>query len=341
MKMKDFENLRRAEILAAVIINIVASKNANVDPEFAKFALTTIDSMYMTDILISGRTATVTKDYKDIASLYSEVISRTADLAEEFGLDDPIEVFAFFVYLYRNGFLSRDRDFAYDLKLKDFPNIQGVDVIRGKGVCRTISSMLSDVYYELGYDVTNLMVYATEDSVRQQIKLCTTPLKKNVDCKKWVDLIIAVTSKIELGNHQITMVKDGDKQYILDPTNDGILSYDPETKLIYTGDEKKYMKHKPIQQLLCGMMMGGKTALDAGELRSDVDLEDYKEKYLRTLKLCKSNIYVLLDFYKNNRELYEEICSLLSEQNDLLRRFMPIIPNFEVPFTKKLANPQK
>ena len=97
MKMKDFENLRRAEILAAVIINIVASKNANVDPEFAKFALTTIDSMYMTDILISGRTATVTKDYKEIASLYSEVISRTADLAEEFGLDDPIEVFAFFV----------------------------------------------------------------------------------------------------------------------------------------------------------------------------------------------------------------------------------------------------
>lgn len=327
IRMKDIENLRKAEIIAPILLTTLAYFDPTVDPKVLEFAKNTASYVYLIDILLSGRTATITKDYKELNALYSEVLSRTADLAEDCEFNDPIEVFAFYVYLYRNGYLSVDREFIYDAKLIDFPNLQGIDVIRGKGVCRSISSMLSDLYYELGYDVTNLMVYATEGSVRKQIKLCDTPLRKSEESKKFVDLVISITSRLELANHQITMVKDENKSYILDPTNDGILNYNPNTKIIYAGRKKNYMKYKEFSQVSNGMLMGGVTNPEP-EIRGDVELTDYKEKYLRTLRFCKDNAYLLASFYNENKQLYEDICKILAEQKDIIRRFCPIIPQF-------------
>ena len=334
VRMKDIENIRKAEIIAPILLTVLAHFDPTANAKTIEMASNVASYMYLIDIFISAKTSMITKEYKELNLLYSEVLSRTADLVEECEFNDPIEVFAFFVYLYRNGYLSVDREFVYDTKLIDFPNMQGIDVVRGKGVCRSISSMLSDLYYELGYDVTNLMVYATKDSVKKQIKLCDTPLRKSVESKKFVDFVVAITSKLELGNHQITMVNDNGKSYILDPTNDGILDYNPDKKIIYAGSEENYMKYKESSQILCGIIMGGQTSFES-KLKSDVDLADYKEKYLRTLKFCKENSDLLVDFYNMNKELYDDICTILAEQKSILRRTIPIIPKINIKGAEK------
>ena len=70
------------------------------------------------------------------------------------------------------------------MDLKDLPNLYGVDIVRGKGVCRSISSMLVDIYKDLGYNATNLVVCATEDSIKNQQQLCDFPKKKSTNSKE-------------------------------------------------------------------------------------------------------------------------------------------------------------
>ena len=76
-----------------------------------------------------------TKDYKEISVLYQESIDRTSLLMKTFSLDEPISIFAMYVYLYRNGYLSYNHQFNYDLHLKDLPCLYGVPMLLKVRVC--------------------------------------------------------------------------------------------------------------------------------------------------------------------------------------------------------------
>ena len=341
MKARDIENIRKIEVIAPIILRILAKNPDGFDYNLL-FASSFLECVYLTDFLTSSKSIKLASDYKEIESLYKEVISRTSNLTKDFELgNNPIEIFALYVYLYRNGYLSHGKDFYYDMNLKDYPNLLGADVIRGVGVCRSISSMLTDIYAELGYDTTNLAVFSTINGCRKQQKLCDTPLKKNVSTNKFTDLVIKITEKMEIGNHQITLVRDNFHTYILDPTNDGILSYNPEKKILYVTEEENYMKLKKFNQFIMPILAGGNMTPIVESLETDVSLEEYKEIYLRTLKLCKDNIYDIMKFYEANKEIYDDIFKLIEEQKGLIRRIIPIIPKIDIKgaeYLKKLTN---
>ena len=56
----------------------------------------------------------LTRDYEEIDGVYRLIVSNIAELVEVFNIqDDPVKVFALFVYLYRSGFLSYGKDFTF------------------------------------------------------------------------------------------------------------------------------------------------------------------------------------------------------------------------------------
>lgn len=72
-------------------------------------------------------------------------------LNEELSFKEPISIYTLFVYMYKNGFLSKDKSIEFKVfykKYLDIINLYGTNIFSGKGVCRHIGSMLTDILNE-------------------------------------------------------------------------------------------------------------------------------------------------------------------------------------------------
>ena len=194
--------------------------------------------------------------------------------------------------------------------------------------------MLTDLYNKYGYKAFNLSVYATGPSCKNQQRLCDTKLNASEKSSKFVDVVSFVTSIFYTANHQITNVIDGEYNYILDPTNDGML-HKGKVKKLYVPGTDSFMRFKPIEQTLMSIFYAQnkeknviKTYKNLG-LRQISD-EEYRNIYMNSLKECKESLTLFSDFYNHNKELYEDIYKLSNEQHGLIDRLIPIIPKKKI-----------
>jgi len=284
---------------------------------------------YADILLFGGRLEAKTKECKQIRNLYDNVLERTSSLMEEFSLESPVAICAMYTYLYRNGYLSKDHQFKYTMKLKDLPRLYGADVINGNGVCRSLASFLSDLYEKMGYDSETISVNASSDSCRSLDKLCPTPLNADASSKKIVKIVSKCTGVIKVANHMITRVSDNGYNYVLDPTNDGIL-YSLGKKFVVLGHEDIAMTFSPLStsiNRLSGRISGNVLLNGLNDKLNfpSIDIEEYRTIYLETLKMCQENPDILEQFYCQNSELYEEIASIMMKQKSLIGRQFPVI----------------
>lgn len=357
MKMKTIEQIRAAEILAPPVISLLASIcNNNLDSTLVqnldllglnydnlKELETTIQFLRTIDIYTLFYTQTKTEEYIEMQSYYNQVLVNTAQIVYDFKLYHPVEIFSLYVYLYGNGYLSKDKNFVYTNDMKDFAQMNGLDVIRGKGVCRSISSFLVDLFTVLRYDATNLSVNATEDSYKKQQKLCSTELEVDTEGKSFSKVVIHLTKVLPIANHQITLVKDNNFCYLLDPTNDGLLHSKNSYKFIVPREEKASMHMVLWEQLYFGIFGSehmNPNVIDLAETLSlqDIDEETFKEIYLRVLKICEENIDVFENLYRENYYLYKDICEISEKQRNFIERLFPIFPNYRAKESPRLKN---
>lgn len=123
--------------------------------------------------------------------------------------------------MYRNGYLSYNHNFNYDIDMKDLTKLNGVDVIRGTGVCRSISSFLTDLYKEMGCDSCNLLVNANRtilNNIDRQGNYSKWKISKKTS--GFVKTISNVSSVIPISNHLITLLEKDRNTYVFDPTID-------------------------------------------------------------------------------------------------------------------------
>lgn len=116
--------------------------------------------------------------------LYHEFLSNLSYLIKEnLSINDSLSYSILYNILLNNGLLSVPSFFNYKIYKYDsddfFNNISGARVISGYGVCRHISSMLTDILEKLNYSACNIYV----------------------------------------SNHLVTGIIDNDYNYIYDPTN--------------------------------------------------------------------------------------------------------------------------
>lgn len=353
MKIKNQITIRTILLISDILLNILSKQN--IDSKIVKEFLSslndigineldienfssTISNIRVIDLATSFYTQTKTDEYKEIKKNYNEVLKNVATLTNELDLSDPIEIFSLYVYMYTNGYLSNNKCFVYNSNMKDFARMQGIDVIRGSGVCRSISSMLTDIYNEIGYNSSNLSVYADKKSIKNLQKLYdkfegNEQLKVSNNGKMLVLFVTLLTRLIPLSNHQITTVEKDNINYILDPTNDGFLQKGKHKKLLVP-NSNNYMSFKSSSYMLLNIIKNNGDTINIFKLYKQLSLptitdNEYRKIYLETLKLCKENIDMFEKFYKENNDFYNEICNISNKQRGLLGRVYPILPNPE------------
>lgn len=332
MRLKTQENIRRLEMIGMFVLDILKKQNINLDIDVDVLCFI-MSKLLEIDILTFGYTQRLTKEYKELKGMYDEVVKNTSSLLNELNVDDPNVLFAIYVYLYRGGYLSYNHSFEYSSDMKDFALLSGLDVIRGTGVCRSISSFLTDLCIEQDYIATNLMVNTTERTCKNLQKMSLQTLRKEFSGKELGEIVSIIAKIISLPNHIITLVKDNDMSYIFDPMNDEFLIYDTKNKITVPKNKNLIMTYKPIIQMTqrCN---GTLKSLSNREIKDilktpSISYKTYRKKYVEGLKLCKNNLLLFEELYNNNTKLYEDIYNLSNEQRDLIRRLVPIIPNIK------------
>lgn len=113
-----------------------------------------------------------TSDITKIKSTYDEVIKDYNKLNEMFGLKDPVSISAFFERFYRDGYLSKNKEFSFSTSnVRDVHPVFGANIMNGEGVCRHIAFMLDDIYKDYGVDSNVLLVYLRKRMLVPEINM--------------------------------------------------------------------------------------------------------------------------------------------------------------------------
>lgn len=350
MKLKTQEKIRLAELIAMFgitgLINYLSQYlDASIAKELSQMLISKgisleeineiIQSIYILDYCTNFRTQRFTEEYKQIESNYKFIIKNTCQLYQRLGISDsPIKIFATYVYMYRSGYFSYNNNFEYSIDMKDFAGLTGVDVIRGTGVCRSISSMLTDIYRELGYKSYNLSVRASSESIANLQKLSSISLKKSDKGKKFAKIVGKVTDKLPIANHLITMVRTNDKNYVFDPTNDGFLYKDRRNKIITFTDQSAIMNNYFFESFMINLLGMYNDGVHISNQIKQLNMptvgnKTYRKEYLEALQLCIDNEKIFIEFYNTNKELIDNIYNISKNQSGMVRRLIPIIPNIK------------
>ncbi len=296
------------------------------NPEFwslimAPFAIGTVLQFYVEK---------KTDEYTDLKVYYDEIIDRFINLANNLELTDPIEIFSLYVYMYRGGYLSNNHNFQYHTDMKDLALLNGLDVIRGSGVCRSITSMLTDIYKKMGFRSSNLSVNTDGETIRNLSHICPLKLQKSENGAKFAKIISSFTKIIKLPNHLITIVDDTSYSYTLDPTNDGILYPSKFGKLrIYNSPKlgmQNYVSILTLQSLMGNFTTPNKIPGVINQLGMDtIELSTFEYLYRNALEIINRNKNLLDSFYEANKNLYEQIYLESQNINSMIGRIIPVV----------------
>lgn len=335
MKLKNQEMIRSILFFAAIGGLIAIDRDDNLKPYTQNLLSNLVVTPWAVDLLASMKYFTKrSPEYISIKENYDNVIRNTKDLVEKLNIqDDPVKIFSLFIYLYRSGLLSYNHDFKYDIHMKDFPDLVGADVIRGKGVCRSIASFLKDLYRELGYKTRTLSVNASSECIKNLTQNSRLKLQKSVNGGRFAKIVGKITSVVKIPNHLITYVEKNYNGYILDPTNDGILKIgNKKTTFVPLNNKSGEFTNNRFFDYLYSLlgMYGNKKDLDLmiyNVVDNSLSEEDYNLLYLQTQDIIDNNIELINEFYKNNKSYYEKIYKDMDEQKSFFHSMgIPFIP---------------
>lgn len=205
----------------------------------------------------------------EIQKIYDEIIRHYSKLNEVFDFNNPVEIYSLYVYAVEKGYLSFHHNFEYGQTDDD--------------VEKEISG-LSGVEIILGHGVCRHFSGMLNDIFKES----------GVESKKCYVFSYDESKKnLYIPNHVIVVAKDDGVMYILDPTNS--LIFKPgDSKSIYVSEDA-YAYISPFERLKLGKNL---------EFSSREDDETQMNK---SIKICSENRDILKSFYKENKDLYEEI----------------------------------
>jgi len=338
MNLKSQVNVRRILFLITLVSEIISKGNFLENDLFVLFDLygITLDDVNKFITLVFGGEAFVglntqknTSEYKELRKLYGEVLKNTSNALKEIDVNDPTDLFVSYMYLYKNGYLSHEKNFMYSSDMKDFLLLGGVDVVRGKGLCRAISGFFTDLCVEHGYSAFNLYVNFYNNSDRCKCEKNDIHSEKTKAIKKFVDFIKFFVKHCLVSNHVITLINfENSQSYLFDPTNNYYLVNALNNELVIPGVENcsmRYFKNSYYFLNIFGMEKNNLKKVRDTMCLSGISYDEYLNSYVRALEKCRQSNNVFEDLYIKNFELYEDIYSICEKQDGLFGRMLPII----------------
>ncbi len=205
----------------------------------------------------------------EIQKIYDEIIKHYIRLNKVFDFNNPVEILALYVYAVEKGYLSLHHNFEYRQTYDDLKK-----EIFG----------LSSLEIILGHGVCRHFSGMLNDIFKES----------GVDSKRcYVFLADEGKKNLYTPNHAIVVAKKDDLMHILDPTNSIIFKPGDSNSIYVSG--KHYVYINPYERLKLGKKL---------EFTSEKDDETLMN---RSKKICSENRDMLKSFYKENKDLYEEI----------------------------------
>ena len=250
------------------------------------------------------------EEYAALLNDYKQFLKRYKVLNDELSFKEPISIYALFVYMYKNGFLSKDKSIEFKVfykKYLDMINLYGINIFNGEGVCRHIGSMLTDVLRESDIESYNYS------------NLCSVPLLYGMVQKYYKDvynyqgkldyvmnhyLVRFLKVNYIYAPHLISFASYDGKNYFLDPTQERILDSfdlgitDDKGVMLPIFKDNGYFDLLENRKRMCDLINQNNKPL------SNEEVQDI---------LNESNAKILLhkdmydDFYNENKNFYEDM----------------------------------
>lgn len=283
-----------------------------------------------------------TTDVKELRKLYDEFVHNYNELNKLFNLQDPVELQTLYFYLYRNGYLSKDKKFEFsdDTKTVKIPYIMGSDILNGKGVCRNISALFTDILNDYGIESSRLGVYQGayyinkkslnhEKYTKQEL---LSWLRKNISDETRLtrelyhlnnmseDEFIKYSKSLELplspmmiifGNHAMNHTYYNGMNYYLDPTQKLYYRMNPDDGNLYSEDYELIIKYPMTNKFNVGNPSYESFNSRMNENNKSLSNDKVKELTYKTNDIIRENKDVFERFYSDNKELYDEVSSKL------------------------------
>lgn len=251
---KTYKNLEKTLFLSSITLGsasvMVESSNMLLDKSLSGSALI---CLALFSILKASGGISKTKDVTKIKELYNELIENYVKLNKKFGFNNPAEMSAMFNFLLYNGYLSYNKGFKFTSNgVTDINAIDGANIINGKGVCRHIAGMFTDVLNKNGVESSRLCVYSPVPEITVKVldepkysleELYDIARKRSLDENTYdlimrlikefavdkghdIDLVFTQTDeknpiKRTIGNHTISFAESDGTGYYLGPTLNG------------------------------------------------------------------------------------------------------------------------
>lgn len=278
------------------------------------------------------------RDIKEIRKLYDEFIINYNKLNKTFSLDNPVEIYALYNYMYSNGYLSKDKVFEIGSdEVRDNFSIMGSNVFMGTGVCRHLSILLTDILNNYGIPTNYLPCFMGDLDVKMEmIKKEDFKLEETLECLKEIKELMDVDTdelakniiekevpiKIKLvrrkigndiavkyGNHAICYSEYQGLNYFLDPTNKLVYDYIDGKLVDPYGLEIDIKESSGLMEKFTKKF--GYAPLNEIKEQSCLAKEEQDKILAKVNSICLENLDIFEHFYNENKELYEEVTSKL------------------------------
>jgi len=290
-----------------------------------------------------------TKDIKKINELYGEFIKNYNKLNKVFDFKEPVSIYTMFNYLLYRGYLSSGKTFEFSENgVVDLELIIGANVISSNGVCRHISSMLTDILNDNKMNTVNLSCFVRElkdISVVENCDISNYLREKNIEfINRYISsveerekLLFVLDNFFSCGiyvsfipvykeiknkktfikeikcNHLICFTEYNGFNYYLDPTQGRLYRLNEDGYLYDYLDDKIYVTDKLSKRFNHFSRCYLKEMEDKSKMIGNYISIDEEKKIIDSTRLiCDNNLDIFEKFYKENKDLYDEVASNLS-----------------------------
>lgn len=239
-------------------------------------------------------------EYYELKKVYVEVLDEIVKFMKKNKCKCPMEFFAMYSYLVRNGYLSLDKKFCYDIDVKnDVFSLRGINVIEGRGVCSHITSMLTDILVGANYGAENVNMNIN-DFIQINFSFDNFlgdkgiyNVEGNFSTGNKVNFFSNLINNIYSYNHMATFVKDNTTSYIMDPTND--------TLFVVDANHNVFPINNFSDKVRVSIKKKKRNVTDMERLQKDV------YKYRNIWNWCLDSNESFDKFYRKHRDMYEEV----------------------------------
>ena len=245
--------------------------------------------------------------YKDSLVSYNKILENYKLLAQELKINNALELSHLFTYMLWNGYYSVTKHHTYNLKERLLlPGMNSFDVLKGKGVCLAYAEVLHN-YLTTCNETSALLNCKVPSSKRKIIRDYMPDINRDIDS----NIIDKLSSRFttfflnwlfnKVGNHAVTLIEDGSKIYVYDPTNLYVLNViDKDTATLING--KGNFKIKPFSSLLLIPNSDPNQIFEkimTDNIKQAYTSNDIINSYEKVLNLINNNLNLLDDAYDN------------------------------------------